>query len=46
MNIWENFNFDNPKKTTITEMTKQDKMSINDYIEAKVREIKLDNLGI
>jgi hypothetical protein len=31
MNIWENFNFDNPQKTTTTEMTKQDKMSIKDF---------------
>ena len=31
MNIWENFNFNDPQKTTTTEMTKQEKMSIKDF---------------
>jgi len=31
MNIWENFNFNDPKKTTTTEMDKQEKMSIKDF---------------
>ena len=31
MNIWENFNFNDPQKTTTTEMIKQEKMSIKDF---------------
>ena len=32
MNIWENFNFNDPQKTTTTEMTKE-KMSIKDFYD-------------
>jgi len=31
MNIWENFNFNDPQKTTTTEMTTQEKVSIKDF---------------
>ena len=31
MNIWENFNFNDPQKITTTEMTKQEKVSIKDF---------------
>ena len=31
MNIWENFNFNDPQKNTTTEMTKQEKVSIKDF---------------
>lgn len=31
MNIWENFNFNDPQKTTTTETSKQEKVSIKDF---------------
>jgi len=31
MNIWENFNFNDPQKNTTTEMTTQEKVSIKDF---------------
>jgi hypothetical protein len=31
MNIWENFNFNDPQKIKTTEMTKQEKVSIKDF---------------